>query len=375
LNRECVRAFWAGQQQELIFLRNRNPERGSIQNARQVLRNMINSSADQPIGYPIYVSPLTTSYMDTHPQMRSLSGPPITPELIGRALRYLWCSVRSHFGTSGSSNMQPPPQASSGIALQNLNSSGRSGAPTAEGTAERHQTQSQSVQQQRQYVLLDQHGEQRTIADDLNSRRSSAESSSSPHVPTANESQQQQQNSPPSATSHVHAESSIVAMGADGVPKVELCKRPATAGDDFDGTCVPLFERPPSRSSVSSEQLSEQYAKIVDTEQIFKCLDEPLKATGEPLVVWPHAKWRMRGGRSSWNGMPCEGDRGQIVHKWVPSHAKRERRSHTGVVIYLLYIKEMGGCYVPIGETGVQMIKKEEYEAGDEQTANNFEQL
>lgn len=42
LNKECVRSFWAGQQQELIFLRNRNPERGSIQNARQVLRNMIN---------------------------------------------------------------------------------------------------------------------------------------------------------------------------------------------------------------------------------------------------------------------------------------------------------------------------------------------
>ena len=37
LNRECVRGLWAGQQQELIFLRNRNPERGSIQNAKQVL--------------------------------------------------------------------------------------------------------------------------------------------------------------------------------------------------------------------------------------------------------------------------------------------------------------------------------------------------
>ncbi|VDM21560.1 unnamed protein product [Wuchereria bancrofti] len=82
LNRECVRAFWAGQQQELIFLRNRNPERGSIQNARQVLRNMINSSADQPIGYPIYVSPLTTSFVDSHPQVRSLSIPPRTFELI-----------------------------------------------------------------------------------------------------------------------------------------------------------------------------------------------------------------------------------------------------------------------------------------------------
>ena len=37
LNRECVRGLWAGQQQELIFLRNRNPERGSIQNAKQVI--------------------------------------------------------------------------------------------------------------------------------------------------------------------------------------------------------------------------------------------------------------------------------------------------------------------------------------------------
>jgi hypothetical protein len=38
LNRECVRGLWAGQQQELVFLRNRNPERGSIQNAKQALR-------------------------------------------------------------------------------------------------------------------------------------------------------------------------------------------------------------------------------------------------------------------------------------------------------------------------------------------------
>lgn len=55
LNRECVRGLWAGQQQELIYLRNRNPERGSIQNAKQALRNIINSSCDLPIGYPIYV--------------------------------------------------------------------------------------------------------------------------------------------------------------------------------------------------------------------------------------------------------------------------------------------------------------------------------
>uniref|UniRef100_A0A8C3RPV0 Pecanex-like protein n=1 Tax=Chelydra serpentina TaxID=8475 RepID=A0A8C3RPV0_CHESE len=74
VNKECVRGLWAGQQQELVFLRNRNPERGSIQNAKQALRNMINSSCDQPIGYPIYVSPLTTSYSDSHDQLKEFLG-------------------------------------------------------------------------------------------------------------------------------------------------------------------------------------------------------------------------------------------------------------------------------------------------------------
>lgn len=75
INKECVRSFWAGQQHELIFLRNKNQERGSIQNAKQVLRNIINSSCDQPIGYPIYVSPLTTSYTSSHPQISRAIGP------------------------------------------------------------------------------------------------------------------------------------------------------------------------------------------------------------------------------------------------------------------------------------------------------------
>lgn len=66
---------------------------------------MINSSADQPIGYPIYVSPLTTSFVGTHPQIRTLIGPPLTPNLIGRFFHRIWSSVRSHFGTSGSSNI------------------------------------------------------------------------------------------------------------------------------------------------------------------------------------------------------------------------------------------------------------------------------
>nr|XP_045624558.1 pecanex-like protein 1 isoform X2 [Procambarus clarkii] len=108
VNRECVRGLWAGQQQELVYLRNRNPERGSIQNAKQALRNIINSSCDQPIGYPIYVSPLTTSYADTNEQIKGVCGGPISLTLIRETIINVWKRVRQRCGegcSSGSSGL------------------------------------------------------------------------------------------------------------------------------------------------------------------------------------------------------------------------------------------------------------------------------
>ena len=99
MNRECVRGFWSSQLQELIFLRNRNPERGSIQNAKQVLRNIINSSCDQPIGYPIYVSPLTTSYADTNEQLHSFSYGTLQVTRLATALKKAWNHLRLRCGT------------------------------------------------------------------------------------------------------------------------------------------------------------------------------------------------------------------------------------------------------------------------------------
>lgn len=61
LNKEGVRGMWAAQQQELIFFGNQNEERGSIQQMRPVLRNLVTQSCDLPVGYPIFISPLTTS--------------------------------------------------------------------------------------------------------------------------------------------------------------------------------------------------------------------------------------------------------------------------------------------------------------------------
>ena len=90
VNRECVRGLWAGQQQELIFLRNCNPERGSIQNHKQVLRNLISSSCDQPLGYPMYVSPLTTSYLGTHRQLKNVWSGPVTLDSVRAWFRTKW---------------------------------------------------------------------------------------------------------------------------------------------------------------------------------------------------------------------------------------------------------------------------------------------
>ncbi|XP_038656426.1 pecanex-like protein 2 [Scyliorhinus canicula] len=94
VNKECVKGLWAGQQLELVFLQNRNPERGSIQNAKQALRNMINSSCDQPIGYPIYVSPLTTSYAGSHKQLKNIWGGPISLENLNLWFTSRWQKLR-----------------------------------------------------------------------------------------------------------------------------------------------------------------------------------------------------------------------------------------------------------------------------------------
>lgn len=103
VNRECVRGLWAGQQQELVYLRNRNPERGSIQNAKQALRNIINSSCDQPIGYPIYVSPITTSFLETSEQLCGLIGGPLSLSRFGGAIAGFWNRLKVRCGEGCSS--------------------------------------------------------------------------------------------------------------------------------------------------------------------------------------------------------------------------------------------------------------------------------
>ncbi|KAJ6245264.1 protein pecanex [Anaeramoeba flamelloides] len=62
INKECVRGLWSSQIQELVYLKNLNAERGSIQRCENVLRNLQNQACDIPTGYPISISPICTSY-------------------------------------------------------------------------------------------------------------------------------------------------------------------------------------------------------------------------------------------------------------------------------------------------------------------------
>lgn len=79
----------------------------------QALRNIINSSCDQPIGYPIYVSPLTTSYADSHPQICSLIGGPISLSKIRDNIIAVWRRIRQRVGEGCSSGSAIPHEEAS----------------------------------------------------------------------------------------------------------------------------------------------------------------------------------------------------------------------------------------------------------------------
>uniref|UniRef100_A0A673KNF9 Pecanex-like protein n=1 Tax=Sinocyclocheilus rhinocerous TaxID=307959 RepID=A0A673KNF9_9TELE len=144
VNKECVRGLWAGQQQELVFLRNRNPERGSIQNAKQALRNMINSSCDQPIGYPIYVSPLTTSYCNTHPQLRRILGGPISIANIRNFIVNTWHRLRKGCGAGCNSGGNVEDCDAGGLSCGSGNS-GNSGTAASDSQHNRKESNLQSL--------------------------------------------------------------------------------------------------------------------------------------------------------------------------------------------------------------------------------------
>ncbi|XP_074039325.1 pecanex isoform X2 [Leptinotarsa decemlineata] len=312
INKECVRGLWAGQQQELVYLRNRNPERGSIQNAKQALRNIINSSCDQPIGYPIYVSPLTTSYAETNQQFCSLVGGSITFQKIKNYVMNLFRRIRKRCGegcSSGSANREEICMGHEGIY-----------AMTPVSTLAHH-TSSQSTDGSHLGGSIGRGSSlsRTSLGGNRGSLVSVGKPTSSTLASLAGLFKERDERAVPQAIeSHARVDEKL--------------------GDTYD---------------MSEKESVAPRVRIVDPNLVYDAINLGRRID----VMWPTEYMRIRGGRSNWKDwVPEAGMEGPIVHKWTPCHKDPNKRSHVDRTILLVQIEDR---YVPIAESGVQDLSQE----------------
>ncbi|XP_050297941.1 pecanex-like protein 1 isoform X2 [Anthonomus grandis grandis] len=318
INRECVRGLWAGQQQELVYLRNRNPERGSIQNAKQALRNIINSSCDQPIGYPIYVSPLTTSYGDTNEQFCSLIGGAVTLKKIRNYVFNLFRRIRKRCGegcSSGASNREEISMGHEGVYAM---------TPITFPSAPRRSTDS--------FRSAGSIGRGSSLSrTSLGGNRGSLASVGKPTSSTLvnitglfKEKEEQRPLAPDAPSQNKNVEE-----------RLGSARETVANGDDNEFAAL------------------DRRVKIMDPNLVYDCINLGRRID----VSWPTEYMRCRGGRSYWKDwLPEAGMEGPVVHKWIPCHRDTNKRSHVDRTILLVQIDDK---FVPIAESGVQDLGPE----------------
>ncbi|XP_069494698.1 pecanex-like protein 1 isoform X2 [Ambystoma mexicanum] len=387
VNKECVRGLWAGQQQELVFLRNRNPERGSIQNAKQALRNMINSSCDQPIGYPIYVSPLTTSYVDTHEQLKEILGGAISFGNIRNFIVSTWTRLRKgcgagcnsggniedsdvgggvpgNNGTSSNESQSSVSQGSSGVSGHGVGAGLHPPVlphPTTLGTSQsshsvqsslvRHSPARASVASQSSYYYNSRHSSLRTSTTGfVPCRRSSTSQISLRHLPTSIQSRLSMVNQTDSTGQAVLVGMPSSSSSSQSIP---ASKRHALVG--FLGTEAGNHTNETQTGGSSSHSNHTQAKKedvlyrvqIVDPGQVL----ETINLSKRKELQWPDESIRLKAGRSGWKDwIPQEGMEGHVIHRWVPCSRDPGSRSHIDKTILLLQVEDR---YVAVIEAGV----------------------
>ncbi|XP_034273576.1 pecanex-like protein 1 isoform X4 [Pantherophis guttatus] len=393
VNKECVRGLWAGQQQELVFLRNRNPERGSIQNAKQALRNMINSSCDQPIGYPIYVSPLTTSYSDSHEQLKDILGGAISLGNIKNFIVSTWHRLRKGCGAgcnsggniedsdagggaSCTSNSVTVNDSQSSVSQGGGNATVGQGSgvglqppvashPVTLGTSQsahsvqssliRHSPARASVASQSTYCYSSRHSSLRTSTTGfVPCRRSSTSQLSLRNLPSSIQSRLSMVNQmePANQTGVANMQHGLPSSSSSS-QSIPACKQHALVGflgtdgmtnvtDSQAGTNVsPVNQTQTKRDDVVYR------IQIIDPSQVL----EGINLSKRKELQWPDEMIRLRAGRNSWKDWnPQEGMEGHVIHRWVPCSRDPGHRSHIDKTILLVQIEDK---YVAVIETGV----------------------
>ncbi|XP_058511437.1 pecanex-like protein 1 isoform X2 [Ochotona princeps] len=395
VNKECVRGLWAGQQQELVFLRNRNPERGSIQNAKQALRNMINSSCDQPIGYPIFVSPLTTSYSDSHEQLKEILGGPISLRNIRNFIVSTWHRLRkgcgagcnsggniedsdagggiSGAGNSATSTGDPHSNAPQGNTANPGQGSGTglhppvTSYPPALGTSHSaHSVQSSLVRQcparasgasQSSYCYSSRHSSLRVSSTGFGPcRRSSTSQISLRNLPSSIQSRLSMVNQ-----MELPGQSGLASV-QHGLPSsssssqsIPACKHHTLVGFlGTEGGQSSATDSQPGNTLLSPTTNSHARkgeviyrVQIVDPSQIL----EGINLSKRKELQWPDEGIRLKAGKNSWKDWsPQEGMEGHVIHRWVPCSRDPGTRSHIDKAVLLVQIDDK---YVTVIETGV----------------------
>ncbi|XP_022425928.1 pecanex-like protein 1 isoform X4 [Monodon monoceros] len=394
VNKECVRGLWAGQQQELVFLRNRNPERGSIQNAKQALRNMINSSCDQPIGYPIFVSPLTTSYSDSHEQLKEILGGPISLGNIRNFVVSTWHRLRKGCGagcnsggniedsdagggafcTSNSATTANDPhssasQGSTGNPGQGpgagLHPPVTSYPPALAASHSSHSVQSSLVRQsparasvasQSSYCYSSRHSSLRmSTTGFVPCRRSSTSQISLRNLPSSIQSRLSVVNQmEPSSQSGPACVQHGLPSSSSSSQSIPACKHHTLVG--FLGTdggqssaadTQPGNTLSPANNSHAKKGEVIYRVQIVDPSQIL----DGINLSKRKELQWPDEGIRLKAGRNSWKDWsPQEGMEGHVIHRWVPCSRDPGTRSHIDKTVLLVQIEDK---YVTVIETGV----------------------
>ncbi|XP_063999440.1 pecanex-like protein 1 isoform X7 [Pogoniulus pusillus] len=404
VNKECVRGLWAGQQQELVFLRNRNPERGSIQNAKQALRNMINSSCDQPIGYPIYVSPLTTSYSDSHEQLKEILGGAISLGNIRNFIVSTWHRLRKGCGAgcnsggniedsdagggasctsnnatineSQSSMSQGGGNANTGQAPGAVHHPPVAAHPTAlpaahppahpstlgtshsshsvQSSLVRHSPARASVASHSSYCYGSRHSSLRTSTTGfVPCRRSSTSQISLRNLPSSIQSRLSMVNQmEPTGQTGVSAQHGLPSSSSSS-QSIPACKQHALVG--FLGT-EGGSNATDSQSGGNASPANQMQAKKDDVIYRIQLMDpsqvlEGINVSKRKELQWPDEVIRLKAGRNSWKDWsPQEGMEGHVIHRWVPCSRDPSSRSHIDKTILLVQIEDK---YVAVVETGV----------------------
>ncbi|XP_040915965.1 pecanex-like protein 1 isoform X5 [Toxotes jaculatrix] len=381
VNKECVRGLWAGQQQELVFLRNRNPERGSIQNAKQALRNMINSSCDQPIGYPIYVSPLTTSYCNSHPQLGHILGGPISIGNIRNFVVSTWHRLRKGCGAGCNSGGNIEDSDAGGLSCGSGNgtggdsqqssvSQGGTSGPAPPYSYQPHPLGTSHSSQSVQSGLVRHSPARASVASQSSSYRYSSSRHSSLRTSTtglepcrrSSTSQLSLRTLPTSLQLRLGSTSDPTGPSASlSSHSIPPCKRHTLVGLlGNDGLCStvtdPLSQHHhhhhhpqqhnPTVSTVRRDDISYR-VQIVDVSQVL----ENINLSKRKELHWPDETMRLRAGRTCWRDWsPLEGMEGHVIHRWVPCSRDPANRSHIDKTILLVQVEDK---LVPIIETGI----------------------